>query len=66
MKKQKAVKNTKEKRSSYAPAITLTDAFAAIKAVGRGQATLPEWAGKKVYIDTSAKSHWENVHIRRD
>ncbi len=66
MKKQKAVNKTKEKCSSDALAITLTDAFAAIKAVGRGQATLPDWAGKKVYIDTTAKSHWENVHISRD
>jgi hypothetical protein len=66
VKKQKAIKNTKENRSSYAPAITLAVAFAAIKAVARGQATLPDWAGKKVYIDTSAKSHWENVHISRD
>ena len=66
MKKQKAVNKTKEKCSSDALAITLTDAFAAIKAVGRGQATLPDWAGKKVYIDTSAKSHWENIHICRD
>jgi len=55
------MKNTKEKQASNIPVVTLTDAFAAIKAVGRGQAKLPDWAGKKVYVGTAAKSHWEKV-----
>ena len=55
------MKNAIENQSSNIPIMTLTDAFAAIKAVGRGQAKLPGWAGKKVYVGNTAKSHWESV-----
>jgi hypothetical protein len=55
------MKNTQEKQSSTISVVTLSDAFAAIKAVGRGQAKLPWWAGKKVYVGTAAMSHWESV-----
>ena len=55
------MKNTQEKQSSTIPVVTLSDAFAAIKAVGRGQAKLPGWEGKEVYVGTAAMSHWESV-----
>jgi hypothetical protein len=41
------------------PVMGLSQALETIRAVGRGQAQLPEWAGKQVYIGESAQRHWE-------
>lgn len=49
------------KRPPQAPVMTLGEAFKAIQSVGRGEADLPDWAGKKAYVGEEAKRHWENV-----
>lgn len=51
---------------SQPPVLTLAQAFESIKAVGRGQAPLPDWAGKKVYIGEDAKSDWETVETKTE
>jgi predicted transcriptional regulator len=43
------------------PVMSLSEAFDTIKAVGRGEAPLPEWAGKRVYIGEAAQRYWEQL-----
>ncbi len=53
-------------QSSNIPVMTLTDAFEAIKSVGRGESAPPAWAGKKVYIGEAAKRHWEGLETKSE
>ena len=55
------MKKATKHRSPKIPVLTLENVVEAIKSVGRGQAVLPDWAGKKVYIGEAAKRDWENV-----
>ncbi len=48
-------------KQATAPVMSLSEAFDTIKAVGRGEAALPGWAGKRVYIGEAAKQHWERL-----
>ena len=41
--------------------MSLSEAFDIIKAVGRGEAPLPESAGTRVYIGEPAQQYWERL-----
>lgn len=60
------MKNTSQKNQSPIPVMSMADAFATIKAVARGEAKLPDWAGKKVYIGEAAKKHWERMETQSE
>ncbi|SMC56812.1 HVO_A0114 family putative DNA-binding protein [Polynucleobacter kasalickyi] len=55
------MKIEKKKMLNEIPVTTLSNVFESIKAVGRGDAELPNWAGGKVYIGDEAKQYWENI-----
>lgn len=59
--KENAMTTESNKRQPQVPVMSLAEAFKTIQSVGRGEAELPDWAGKKVYVGEEAKRHWEAV-----
>lgn len=55
-----------ERNPAEPPVMSLSEAFATIKAVARGLAPLPDWAGKRVYIGQAAKDYWEGLNAPKD
>lgn len=55
------MKIVKKEKLNEIPVSTLSNVFESIKAVGRGDSELPDWAGGKVYIGSEAKQYWENL-----
>jgi predicted transcriptional regulator len=54
---KQAMAKTSRKRE-HGPVVPFDEFTARVKAVARGEAPLPDWAGKTVYATESARQHW--------
>jgi len=64
MRKQATPKASSSRERS--PTVPFDEFAARVKAVARGEASLPDWAGKTVYATESARQHWTQPELMQN